>query len=262
MLLPSTSEDTNIISSSQKITALIGAFIVAFGFIPIPLTDQSLPQATWFEWLIAVLPLLPLAILTLSLVFHRRIPLVFGAALAFWVLCAGAIVALAMMALSGGGKELVILHGTALTLACVTSVLFISRIGQKARQITLGIYAFPVLVGVWSLAMAPLAYSSAIKISSSRAFCIGEHSPITKELSSLFGLRGLSSYTTRSGYKIGDTWYFHGLLLVEDDGDTLVFNWSPRNMEFQAVERPRLLFANPFDACEPRKNFFQKLSLF
>ncbi|KGM88048.1 hypothetical protein rosmuc_01742 [Roseovarius mucosus DSM 17069] len=242
--------------------ALIGAVIIALGFVPVPLSDPSLLTATWFERSIAVLPLMPLAVLIVSVASSRRMPIVFAAVLALLFLSAGAVVTIAMMALSGGGTKMVAFHGTALTLACVASILLISTLGQKARAFVLAVYTFPVLVGVWSLAMVPLSYSNAIEVSSGRAFCIGEHSPIARELGSLIGLRGLSFYTTRSGYKIGDSWYFHGLLLVEDDGDTSVYNWSPRHMEFQAVERPQLLIASPFKACAPRGKFLQELDVF
>lgn len=205
---------------------------------------------------------MPITILVLSIVSHRKMPVVFATVLALVILIAGTFVTLVMMALSGGGTKLVFLHGTALTTACASSFLLISTVGKKARLVAFGVYMFPVLVGVWSLAMVPLAYSSAVEISSGRAFCIGEHSPIERELGSIMGLRGLSFYTTGSGYKIGDTWYFHGLLLVEDGGDIDVFNWSPRHMEFQAVERPQLLFESPFKSCEPKAKFLQDLNLF
>ncbi|MEP0963030.1 MAG: hypothetical protein ABJG75_14635 [Roseobacter sp.] len=199
------SEDTNIISNAQRYAALIGAAIVALGFVPVPLTDPSMLKAAWFEWSIAVLPLLPLAILTLAVVSRRRMPVVLATVLALVVLSTGVLVTFVMMALSGGGTEIVTLHGIALTFACATSILLISKIGKKTRSVLCGVFMLPVLVGVWSLAMVPLAYSSAVEISSSRAFCIGEQSPIEKELGSIVGLRGMSFYTTRSGYKIGDT---------------------------------------------------------
>lgn len=157
---------------------------------------------------------------------------------------------------------MVILHGTALSLACATSILLISDLRQKARWFVFGIFMLPVLLGVWSLANISVAYSSARAISSESAFCIGKHSRKRNEISSKMGLRGLSFYTTRSGYKIGDTWYFHGLLLVENDGETRVFNWSPRRMSFEEVERPRLLIASPFGSCDPRRGFLQELNLF
>ncbi|MEL6807529.1 MAG: hypothetical protein AAFO97_07095 [Pseudomonadota bacterium] len=250
-----------VISYVQRYPALVGAVIIALGFVPVPLTDPSLPKATWLEWSVAVLPLMPFAILALSIVGRRRMPVVFAAVLALVLLSAGAFVTFVLMALAGGGTEMVILHGTALTLACVTSILLVSAVGQRARSVVFGIFLFPVLVGVWSLAVIPLAHSSAVEISSNRPFCIGEHSPIDKELHAITGLRGLSFYTTRSGYKIGDAWYFHGLLLIENEGETSVYNWSPRRMAFQAVERPRLLIASPFGSCEPRIGFLEELNL-
>ncbi len=249
------------ISNVQKNAALFGAAIIGFGFIPVPLTDASLPKATWLEWFIAILPVMPFAILALSIISRRRIPVVLAVALALVLFCAGAFATFVMMALSGGGTEMVILHGMALTLACSTSILLASALRQRARSVAFGVYVLPTLVGVWSLAMVPLAYSSAVEASASRAYCIGEHSPIERELSSILGLRGLSFYTTRSGYKIGDTWYFHGVLLVEDNSGLNVYNWSPRGMRFNVVERPGSLIANPFAACQPRNGFLEELNL-
>jgi len=213
------------------------------------------------EWFIAILPLMPFAVLTLSSVSGRRMPVDLTVVLALVLFLAGAFATLVLAALSGGGTKMVILHGTALTLACTTSILLVSGVSQKARSVAFGVYIFPVLVGVWSLATAPLAYSSAVEASANRAYCIGEHSLIERELRSIFGLRGLSFYTTRSGYRIGDTWYFHGLLLVEDDNGLNVYNWSPRGMRFNVVERPRSLIVSPFAACQPRNRFLEGLSL-
>ena len=249
------------ISNVQRYAALLGAVIIGFGFIPVPLTDASLPKATWFELFIAVLPLMPIAILAVSIVSRRRIPVVLAVALALVFFCAGAFATFVSMALSGGGTEMVILHGMALTLACSMSILLASALKQRAISVAFGVYVIPTLVGVWSLAMVPRAYSSAVEASANRAYCIGEHSPIERELSSIFGVRGLSFYTTRSGYKIGDTWYFHGLLLVEDDSGLNVYNWSPRGMRFNVVERPGSLIANPFAACQPRNRFLEEFNL-
>lgn len=262
VMAASAQEEKNIISNVQRYAALMGAVVIALGFLPVPITDPSLPKATWFEWLIAISPLLPLAIFAVTAIRHQTLPNVFARILAFVIFSIGAIATFFIAAFSGGGFEIVLLGGTALTLACVTSILLISTVGHRARSIALGVYGFSVLVGTWSLAMVPLAYSSAVEVSANRAFCIGEHSPIEKELGSIVGLRGLSFYTSRSGHKIGDTWYFHGLLLVEDDDVTRVYNWSPRNMEFQEVERPRLLIASPFKSCEPRQGFLREISIF
>ena len=163
-----------MISNAQTWALLVGAVFIAFGFIPIPMVDPSLPKATWFEWLIAVLPLFPLFILTLSVVCRRRIPLAFARFLALMLLWAGALMTTFLMAFSGGGHKMVLLHGTALTLACAMAVLLASDTGQKVRSFAFGSYVISVLVGVWSLAAVPLAYASALKISASHAFCIGE----------------------------------------------------------------------------------------
>jgi len=255
-------QSTRTIPSFQRYAALFGAVVIALGFVPVQLTEPSLPSATWFEGLIAVVPLMPISVLTLSTLSDRQLPAVLAAVLAVVFFGIGAVVTVSLASFSGGGMEMVILHGTALTLACSTSTLLASAVGQKTSSIAFGIFVFPVSVGVWSLAVMPIAYASALEVSSGRAFCIAEHSPNENELRSISGLRGLSFYTTRSGYRVGDTWYFHGLLLVEKTGAHGVYNWSPRNMQFQAVERPDLLFANPLTACEPRNEFFQQLGIF
>ena len=256
-----TERKARTISNVQRYAALLGAAIIGCGFIPVPLTDASLPKATWLEWFIAILPVMPFATLALSIISRRRIPTALSVALALVIFCAGAFATFFMVALSGGGAEMVILHGMALTLACTTSILLASALKKRAMSVAFGVYVLPTLVGAWSLAVVPLAYSSALKVSANRAYCIGEHSPVQRELRSIFGLRGLSFYTTRSGYKIGDTWYFHGLLLVEEDSGLNVYNWSPRSMRFNVVGRPGSLIANPFAACQPKNGFLEELNL-
>lgn len=188
-----TEQRARIISNIQRYAALFGAAIIGFGFIPIPLTDPSLPKATWLEWFIAILPLMPFTILALSIVSRRKIPIFIASVLAFVFFGAGAFATIMLAAFSGGGSEMVLLHGTALTMACGTSILLASAHGQKAKSVAFGVYTLPVLVGFWSLAMMPIAYSNAVEISSGRAFCIGEHSPSKNELRSIVGLRGCLS---------------------------------------------------------------------
>jgi len=255
-------EEQSIISNAQRFAALLGSVVIALGFLPVPLTDQSLPKVTWIEWLTAVFPLLPLAIFAVTAIGHQTLPIAFARILALVIFSVGAIETFIIVAFSGGGGEIVFLRGTALTLACGTSILLISTVGHITRSIALGVYGSSVLVGAWSLAMVPFAYSSAVEVSAGSKFCIGEHGPTMHELDSIFGLRGLSFYTSRSGYKLGDSWYFHGVLLVEDDDGTRVYNWSPRKMEFQEVEQPRLLIASPFKSCSPRQEFFKEVSIF
>lgn len=127
----------------QRYAALFGAAIIGFGFIPVPLTDASLPKATWLEWFIAILPLMPFTIVALSIVSRRRIPVVLAVAIALVLFCAGAFSTFVLMALSGGGAEMVILHGIALTLACTTSILLASALKQGARSVAFGVYVFP-----------------------------------------------------------------------------------------------------------------------
>jgi hypothetical protein len=239
----------------QRYAAYLGAFIVALGFAPASLANASLFHGSWVDWCLTALSFAPLIILTLSDLCKRSVPAVIAVAVSLLFLCTGTFVTVLLAALSGGGTEIVTLHGMAMTIACATSILLISPLGQSAKRIVLFAFGLPVLAGIWSLTAVPLLYSNAIDLAAGRAFCFGEHGSKSTGISSAFELRGFSFYTTRSGYKIGDTWYFHGLLLVEGGGETHVFNWSPRRMEFQPVMTPHRLFVSPFDACEPSKDF-------
>ena len=73
------------------------------------------------------------------------------------------------------------------------------------------------------------------------------------------GLRGFSFYTTLSGYKVGDTWYFHGVLLVDGSDGMEVYNWSPQSMNFHELENPGRMLVSPLNACLPREDFLQNL---
>ena len=251
-----------ISSSIQRYAALVGAVIIALGFLPIPLTVPPQAQAIWFVWLIVVSPLFPLALLAVSFVSGRKLPVKFAVAFAVVVLGVGIFVTLILSAFAGGGARMAMLHGTALTIACAATFLLVSSVGPKARLLAARAFAFSVFVGLWSLVAVPLAYASAVKSASGKAYCIGHHSPIPSELAAIQGLRGLFFYTKLSGYKSTSEWYFHGLLLVEEDAGISVYNWSPRRLQFQAVERPQLLTASPFHACVPRHNFLHEIDLF
>ncbi|MEP5758804.1 MAG: hypothetical protein ABJ327_05710 [Litoreibacter sp.] len=151
--------------------------------------------------------------------------------------------------------------GIALTIACGTSLLLISACGPATRRIAGYIFLLPVLVGVWSLAAAPVTYFKAKHIAGDRPYCIGAHSHVEEELISLFALRGLNFYTTRSGYKFNSSWYFHGVLLVYQEDGLEVYNWSPRAMRFDKVEKPDLLLVRPTLSCQPRNDFLRNLSV-
>ena len=245
----------------NRFPILAGAVVIAMGFLPVPLTGPSLPRATWFEILICVVPLMPLAMFLLSWMVYRQMPASLGSVLSLCVLASGSLVSLALSALSGGGTELVLLHGVGLTLACSASVLLVSEIGPKLKLAAWVMFAAPVCLGVWSVATVPIAYSQARTLAAFQPFCLAAHSRSEGTLDSLFGLRGLSFYTTRSGYKIGDEWYFHGLLLIEGNQGLEIYNWSPRRMSFDRLERPEAFFVTPLKACEPRAEFLTSVPL-
>jgi hypothetical protein len=249
-------------SNVRVYTALIGAVVIALGLIPVPLTNADLPRATWFEYTFSLLPLLPLLILTLGALSGRSLPVKLSLILTSIAIIVGGLLTLFLAAFSGAGTLLVTLYGFALTTAVSTSIILASACGPMVLKCASVLFFAPACVGLWSLMMVPVAYADASRIAATRPYCVASHSPIQKELLSLIGLRGFSFYTTSSGYKLGDTWYFHGLLIVEDGDDVEVYNWSPRRMNFDRLTTPQNLFVSPLKACETRSEFLEDLALF
>ena len=64
----------------------------------------------------------------------------------------------------------------------------------------------------------PLAISvasAATRLANDMPYCIAHHGP-NESVQSLSELRGLSLYTTRTGYKHYHRWAYHGVLIVGD----------------------------------------------
>ena len=241
--------------------ALFGAIVIAAGFLPLPLVDPSLPPATWLEYSISLLPLVPLLALTLSLVTSRRLPRVTAWVLVGAIAVLGGLLTVFLAAFSGGGSLMITAHGISLLIACGTTVVVVSTCGRRARTTAHVFFILPVVAGLWSLAMIPTAYINAAALSAKKHYCIAENTARKRALGSLANLRGFSFYTTSSGYRLGDQWYFHALLLTEDKNDLEAYNWSPRRMQFQKLKNPRLMMISPFSACTPRAKFLEELPI-
>ena len=241
--------------------ALFGAIVIAAGFLPLPLVDTSLPPATWMEYGISLLPLLPLVALTLSRVTSRRLPRVTAWVLVAAIAVLGGLLIVFLAALSGGGGLMITAHGTSLLIACGATLVIVSTCGHRARTTAHVFFILPVVAGLWSLAMIPTPYTNAAALSAKKPYCIAENTAQKRALGSLVNLRGFSFYTTSSGYRLGDNWYFHALLLIEGGNDLEAYNWSPRRMQFQKLKTPRSMMISPFSACTPRARFLEELPI-
>lgn len=249
-------------SNINDYTALFGSGVIALGLLSVPLTNADLPRATWLEYTFSLLPLLPLLILTFGAISGRRLPVVPSRLLTSITFIVGALLTLFLAALSGGGSLMVTLYGVTLTTAVCTSIILTSAFGPMVLKYANVLLFAPVCVAFWSLAMIPITYAKASGIAATRPYCVASHSLVQNELLSLSGLRGFSFYTASSGYKLFDTWYFHGLLLVDDGDDVEVYNWSPRRLSFDRLVTPQKFVVSPLNACEPRSGFLEDLALF
>lgn len=211
-------------------------------------------------WSIALAPLAPVVAACMWLAFgpvlSRRKASVASLALAvlglaftlFWAL------------LDGAGGLLTLLRGTAITSAVAFSVLLLSVpkpfLFAKPLLITGGV---ATAMSVWSLSAAWIVTSSAKTLANGRPFCVAHHDR-GEAVQRLADLRGLSFYTIVSGYKETSRWYFHGLLLISDSSGLIAYNWSPRKLRFDLLERPEIQFASPLSACTPRQGFWNNVS--
>lgn len=154
------------------------------------------------------------------------------------------------------GTGLAVMHGLSLTIAVVGSILLLS---SQTMKIT-AVLALPVSVAMWSLASVAAITLQANNISNGRPFCLAPHSP-NSDTQSFAQLRGLTFYSTSSGYKSTSRWYFHGILLVEAEGELEAYNWSPRRLAFHRIAQPQKFIVTPLTACTPQQDFWNTLSV-
>jgi hypothetical protein len=155
---------------------------------------------------------------------------------------------------SGGGSAIFLIHGFALTFGVIAGLFILSMDNIQAPPFRFWLFClFPLGAALWSLTAVPVVLMQARIIAGDGAFCIAERTNEgNQEIRNLWGLRGLSFYTTLSGYKTTSSWYFHGILRVKAaEGKIQSYNWSPGYMTFQRIENPHLLMVNPSNACRP-----------
>lgn len=139
-------------------------------------------------------------------------------------------------------------HGGALSLAVASSVLClaIGRIDSGGARLAFSGMALSATAAAWSLLSVPSVVFQANRISAGYPLCLSHHGP-SSDVSSIWDLRGVSFYTTDSGYKSTSGWYFHGILLVDGNDGRQHFNWSPRRFRFDQINTPNDL-SHPCEA--------------
>jgi hypothetical protein len=226
---------------------LAASLLIALGLAP-GLADLSAlinapPDDSNIKWLIVALaltPYLPLILVVLALRHQPILSAQSARALGILVMALGALFTVASAAFSGAGTLITLVQGTSLTLAVFITLQTHawSRLTANRHKFLTAMMALPVLAALWSLATIPIISLSARSIAAGAPYCITSHfRPQT--VTSLWGLRGFSFYTTASGFKDTSQDYFHGLLIVNGTAGRQVYNWSPRHLRFDHIARPQ-----------------------
>ncbi|QAY78437.1 hypothetical protein [Sphingosinicella sp. BN140058] len=109
----------------------------------------------------------------------------------------------------------------------------------------------PTTAAILSLAGAAWISIAAFHIAGGARHCLARSDDGPAPIDGLWDLRIFAFYTTGSGYKNTSRWYFHGLLVVGAPGGREVYNWSPRRLRFDRLQRPDIFIHNVRAACEP-----------
>lgn len=246
------------------------AVVILVGYVKLPfwsrlmelLKDSHAPRLVFLvEGLAHVGPLIPLVAALARLASPFRFRGNAARTIAGTVVGAGLFFSFFAGAFSGAGSEIVWLYGFTLTLAVAASVLLLADDQTKPWWpfLTIGLLLVPFVAAIWSLAAGVVIYRQAEQLSGGQPYCIAHHNDREDPVSSLADLRGLMFYTTFSGYKDSSHWYFHGLLLVGRGQHLNVFNWSPRHLRFDLLQKPQVQFIDPRKACRPRLDFLKSL---
>ena len=206
-------------------------------------------------------PLVPLiAILTERL---RKTPVspVLAKSASIAVHLSGFLLTLIFSAFATPKSGLVVMyHGGALSLGVAASLLFLGgkRLGPFAARAALSGIVVATVTALWSILSAVIVLGHANRLAGGAPLCIAHHGPWVK-IRSIWDLWGFSLYTTDSGYKSNSGWYFHGVMIVENDDGRQYFNWSPRRMQYDRIEHPGRFIAPLHNVCEPSLEFWSEL---
>jgi hypothetical protein len=202
-----------------------------------------------------VVAFVPLACAVLA---RKGVRMSSGMAIGLSILAALSGLVLSLLAvIAVGGSPLLFLEGTMLTLAVAASPHLLSR-GDDGPTAAALVMIWPALHGLWSLMVVPCIAVSAIRTAADRPYCIAQHRD-TRALRSWADLRGLSLYTTRTGYKSTSHWYLHAVMIVEDATEMPVFNWSFGGLRFERLAEPDWLLEPAGSECWPEPGFLSRL---
>lgn len=235
--------------TSLVVAGYISFDLLAFSF---EMSRSDLHGARALVAFVAVAPCVPLASALIVRFTTIRIAGWLAGTLAVIAGGCGVLLSLLGAALSYTGSLLVIVHGITLTAAVAGAFLLLSR-SRVGHRSALVLFIAPVLGAVWSLVAFGLVTFSAYPISEGRPYCLATP-PVVGPVLSLSDLRAFAFYTTTEQA-------FHGLLLVQDGPETIVYNWSPRRMRFDPVLQPELLSPDPRLQCSPLPNFLSGIPL-
>ena len=241
-------------------------FLIALGFTPAPLFPDNLGHgAGWIYWLVGAVSataLLPFLLSIIGIALPKPLNKIGAAGFAIVATITGIGLTFLNAGLSGAGMLLAMVHGLSLTLAITASILMLAaQYRPKPFKTTpVILLLFPLAVALWSLVSGAAVVWQTNHLADGRPFCVASHdrkSPVR----SFAQLKGLSFYTTASGYKSTSRWYFHGLLILKTKTGEELYNWSPRRMKYQMIEHPERFIASPLKACLPHANFWETLSI-
>ncbi|KPF41876.1 hypothetical protein IP76_18805 [Rhizobium sp. AAP43] len=212
---------------------------------------------------VAIAPLVPFVLATVFSCTALRLPRLLAVVLAIFVGLYGLILTMGGAIFAGGGATMVLLHGATLTLAVSASVLLIARHGPGTvfRRLSFTLFMIPTCAAMWSLATVPIAVWRSNSIALGEPMCVAEHHDGSYSPVSWSSQRAFSLYTTRTGYKNADAWYFHRILQVKRTSGFEVFNWSFATMNFEPIMAPERYLVKIVGVCVPRKDFWSSVAV-
>jgi hypothetical protein len=240
--------------------------LIALGYIDISWfkhgapVDGSILRVAIVIWCVKLAPIFPI-ITAIILLTPLRLMKGFALLFAAITFLFGLFLSLLSAALSGAGGAVAFMHGATLTLAASASFLALCRgdMNSSMGRSAIVLMTIPAIAATWSLAAGGMLIASARAMSSDKPYCIALHGD-RKSVSSLANLRGLSFYTTRSGYKDSSGWFFHGVLIVQDDVGKSVYNWSAKMLRFELLP-PKTFEDDPRYECVAQPDFISSLPL-
>lgn len=208
----------------------------------------------------ALAPVVPILFASLRLGLSKPLQSYVTVPILLAVLIFGGLFTVVNAGFSGAGTVIALIHGSSLTVAVAASVHLLARDPTKGDLKSLAGVAilYPAVVALWSITASVFALGHAHFLANGQNYCFADHAAM-RQLQSLMLLRGLSFYTTATGYKSTSRWYYHGLLIIDRDGDKQVYNWSPRRLHFDKIENPTGMIAGIERACTPSENVFKRV---